>query len=227
VSNGSLPASSYYWPREIFLVEDNIQGDTDGDNHPNITAMGYFSKSAILGCTINKATEHSLRVWQAYKLFIAHNAIGGEHYAPAPPGIRAAVKIHSGGTGAYNDNIGVSGLELKSSYVVLADNTIGTASYQGSWLMGCAPQNADLGYVEAFEDLILERNGFHNGPYTDQHFHIVAKGVTTRGNFDIGGGPLLYDMVTAAEWAACHQATPSRCDPGMLPYLGPYYGQAM
>ncbi len=215
VANGSLPVSAYAWPREVFLVDNVIEGDTDGDNTPNLVVMGYFMRSAILGNVINQATEHSLRIWAANAAFIAHNHIGGEHYAPNPPGVRGAIKIHSAGIDAYADDVATSGLAIATRHVVLADNLVGSPDYPGSWLGGFGPQNADIGTVEAVFDVIYERNIHTRGPYTTLEFHTAAKGCTTRDNTTVGGR-FEGDVVTPEEWNG---------DPGMLPYLGDYYGQ--
>lgn len=215
VANGSLPASAYAWPREVFLVDNVIEGDVDGDGRPNIALMGYFMRSAIVGNVINRATEHSLRIWAANAAFIAHNHIGGEHYAPDPPGIRSAIKIHSAGTDSYADDVATSGLAIATRHVVLADNMVGSPEFPGSWLGGLSPQNADPGTIEAVLDIVYERNVHTRGPYTSQDFHTAAKGCTTRENTTVGGS-FEGDVVTPEEWTG---------DPGMLPYLGDYYGQ--
>jgi hypothetical protein len=214
--NSSIPASSYYWPREIFLVENDIQADTNGGT-PTMDVMGWFAKSALLGNSINRATEHSVRMWAANKVVIAHNFMGGDHYAPSAPGIRAALKIHSNGTQAYTDSLG-AGQNISSSQIVVANNRIGTTSFPGSWMIGVGPQNADIGTVEATFDYIHENNSHVRGPYTSQDLHLAALRATTRGNSVLSGGTFNGDMVTSTEW---------RGDPGMLIYLGTYLGQLL
>lgn len=208
--------SAIYWPKEVFIIENDIQGVVNSTNNPGYPMFGHFTHSAVIGNTINKATEHSFRIWAAHKLLIAHNRIGGEHYASPPPGIRAAIKLHSAGTQTYTSTVG-SSLHLASRYVVIVDNIIGSTTFQGSWTMGVGPQNADPGTIEKIEDIILERNTFVRGPYTSQDFHMLGGRVTTRGNVVSGGGALLYDMVTASEFGG---------DPGNYPWCGPYFGQA-
>jgi hypothetical protein len=211
--NGRLGMDRFHWPREIFLVENDIRGDVDG-GMPNVTVMGWFMRSALLGNTINRATEHSLRIWAAHKTVIAHNAIGGEHYAPTSPGIRAAIKIHSSGTLPYADSLG-AGMRIATSQVIVANNRLGSPAFPGSWTVGIGPQNADLGTVEATVDYIHENNVHLRGPHTSQDLHIAALRVTTRGNTAVGGS-FNGDAVGAREF---------RGDPAMRPYLGSYFGQ--
>lgn len=217
VNNGSLPASAYYWPRELFLVDSTVIGDTNNDATPNVDVMGAFAKSALLGNTINRATEHSVRMWSINKSVIAHNAIGGEHYAANPPGIRAALKVHSAGVNPYADNVGESGLHISSSKSVTADNIFGTTSYQGSWLTGFAPQNADQGTVEGLEDIIQERDRFVRGPYTGQEIHNCVRRGTVRDALQLNGNAISMDLILPDEWSG---------DPGMRSWLGPYFGMA-
>ncbi len=215
-THGSVPLSSYYWPREIFLVENRIIGDTNGDQLPGIVVMGTFAKSALLGNHLNRATEHTVRMWSGFKTVLAHNFMGGEHYAPNPPGIRAALKVHSGGTSAYQDNVGASGFNIATRYMVTADNRFGSTLYMGSWMVGFAPQNADQGTVEGLEDIIMERDVFQRGPYSSQDIHNVARRSTVRGASAVGGAPLRMHQVLPSQWSG---------DPGLLPWIGPYFGQ--
>lgn len=216
-SHGTGPVpGAIYWPKEVFIVENDIQGIVNANNEPGLAVMGFFTQSAVMGNTIDKVTEHSMRVWAAHKLFLGHNLFGGNHYAPDPPGIRAALKMHASGTNAYADTVAGSPL-LATRFIVMADNTFGSATYNGSWIMGVGPQNADAGTIEKCEDIIMERNTFVRGPWTSQDFHFLAARVTTRDNVVAGGGALMYDMVTPAE---------SSADPANDGWSGPYYGQA-
>lgn len=215
IENGSLPASAYYWPREIFLVENNAIGDTDNDNVPHIVTMGFFTKSALLGNTFNRATEHTVRIWAGFKVVLAHNDIGGEHYTSSPPGIRAALKFHSSGILPFHENVGTSGSQIASRYLVTADNRFGSPQYPGSWTVGFGPQNADPGTVEGLEDIIMERDLFRRGPYTSQDIHNVARRVTVRSQTVENGRPLLMHQLAPNEFSG---------DIRMQPWIGPYFG---
>ena len=210
-NSGPVPGS-IYWPREVFLVENDIQGRVDATRRPNLVVMGFFYKSALMGNTIDRATEHSLRVWAASKLVISHNRIGGNHYAPSIPGIRSAVKIHSGGVQAFTSTIATS-LQPATSQVILANNDIGSTTFQGSWLTGIAPQNADRGTVEGIEDFVAEANRFIRGPHTSSEMQVRGKRVTARGNTLNGGGK--PDIVRNG----------SNFDLGLNTWDGPYFLQ--
>ena len=218
VDNGALPAASYYWPREIFLVENLVLGKVDDTSQPNLVCMGSFARSALLGNTMNRATQHTLRMWTANRTVIAHNAFGGEHHAANPPGIRHAIKIHSSGEAPYADNVGTSTLGISSRHIVVADNTIGSADYVGSWTVALGPQNADPGTIEPVIDVVIENNQMIRGPYTTQDVHLLVQRGTTRGNTVVGGGTVEGDGVTVDE---------STADPAMDPYCGPYFGQIL
>jgi hypothetical protein len=184
--SGSVP-SQMPWPREVFLVENDIQGVVSSASRPNVVVMGFFYKSALLGNTIDKATEHSLRIWAAGKTQISHNTIGGNHYAPTLPGIRGAVKIHSGGTQAFTPLIAGSA-KPATSQVVMSNNIIGSSTYPGSFLSGMGPQNADPSTVEGLEDCIAENNVYVRGPYTSSELQVRGKRMSSRGNTVQGGG---------------------------------------
>ncbi|KAG2386509.1 hypothetical protein C9374_002253 [Naegleria lovaniensis] len=192
MDHGSLPLSSYYWPHEIFIVENNIQGElSSGNDHmPVVTLMGYFMNSVIMGNQINKASQHSVRLWAANQVLIAHNSVGGDHdpVQPNQPGIRHAIKIHSNGLNSYNShNIGTTGFNIRSSKVLIADNKVGTSTYPGSWLCAVAPQNALTGTIEGIEDVLLERNVFIRGRFTTLEGAMRGRRISTRYNSVQGG----------------------------------------
>ena len=208
-NTGPVPGA-IYWPAEVFIVENDIQGKIDATSKPNIVVMGYFYRSALLGNTIDRATEHSLRVWAASKLIIAHNLIGGNHYAPKPPGIRSAVKIHSGGDQPFTPKIATS-TQPATSQVILANNVIGSKTFPGSWLTGIAPQNADAGTLEGLEDFIAENNRFVRGPLSSSEMQLRGRRMTARGNTLEGGGA--PDIVRNG----------SNFDRGLGSWDGPYF----
>jgi hypothetical protein len=143
---------------------------------------------------------------------IAHNFLGGSHYAASLPGIRAALKIHSGGTQTFTDLISGSPSPA-SSQVVIANNRIGTSNFPGSWLSGLGPQNADAGTVEGLEDFIAENNVFTRGPYTVSEVQWRGRRMTSRGNTRSDGGAT--DIVRNG----------SNFDPALSTWDGPYINQ--
>jgi hypothetical protein len=202
------------WPREVFLVENNVQGVAGTrTSSPNVTAMGYFLKSAILGNTMDRAHEHTLRIWATSKTIIAHNALGGSHHPEASGiGIRHALKIHSAGTQAFTDLVSTSPTAA-SSQVVIANNVIGSSSFPGSWLAGLGPQNADAGTVEGLEDFLAENNVFIRGPHSSSEIQWRGRRMTHRGNTLQGGGTPDISRNGA------------NYDPGLSAWDGPYIAQ--
>lgn len=198
------------WPREVFVVENDIRGKVDAKGAPNVVVMGWLFHSALLGNTIDFATEHTLRVWAAGKSVIAHNHLGGNHHAPNPPGMRHALKLHADGTDEITPLVATS-RRPRTSRVVIADNLIGSRTYPGSWLTAFAPQNSDRGTVEALEDCIVENNVFIRGPHTNAEVQLRGRRLTARGNTVRGGGPPHITRLGA------------RYDPAMDAWDGPYF----
>lgn len=198
------------WPREVFVVDNDIRGKVDAKGEPNVVMMGWLFHSALLGNTMDLATEHTLRLWAAGHAVIAHNHLGGNHYAPSPPGIRHAFKLHADGTDEITALVATS-RRPRTSRVVIADNLIGSRTYPGSWLTAIAPQNADRGTVEAVEDCIVENNVFIRGPHTSAEVQLRGRRLTARGNSIKGGGQPQITRLGA------------RYDPAMDAWDGPYF----
>jgi hypothetical protein len=200
------------WPREVFLVENTIEGVVTSSAAPGLVVMGHFLKSAILGNSMDRAQEHTLRVWTASKLVVAHNRIGGTHYAPSPPGIRQAIKIHSGGVQPFADLVSASPAPA-TDRIAIASNVIGSTTFPGSWLMGLGPQNADAGTVEGMQDIVLDANTFVRGPWTSAEAQLKGRRITSRKNrVSTGAKPVIV-------------RNGSNFDPGMAAWDGPYFLQ--
>ena len=200
------------WPSEVFIVENDIRGVVSSVPRPNLVVMGTFYKSALLGNIIDRAHEHSLRVWAASKFQISHNEIGGNHYAPNPPGIRGAVKIHSGGEQTFTRLIAGSRTPA-TSQLVMSNNVIGSETYPGSFVSGFGPQNADMGTVEGIEYSIAENNVYVRGPWTSSELQVKGRYITARGNTVRGGAT---PNISRAGY---------NYDPGMAVWDGPYFLQ--
>ncbi len=211
-TNGSGPVTgAIYFPREIFIVENDIQGIVSAMPTPNLVVMGSFQRSAIMGNTIDRASQHSLRIWAANKLVISHNLIGGNHHTDlGSVGIRGAVKIHSAGTTPMGSTIAAGRLPA-TSQVIMANNTIGSSTYPGSFLSGFSPQNADLTTVEGLEDCIAESNRYVRGPSSVSELQLRGRRLTARGNTMEGGGT--PNIVRAGYTYAT----------GLLSWDGPYF----
>ena len=198
------------WPTEVFLVENDVLGVVGTrSNSPNLTAMGFFYRSALMGNTMDRAFEHTLRIWATGKTFIAHNAIGGNHTPEADGiGIRGALKLHSNGEQTFTESIATSPTPA-SSRVVVANNRFGSPTYPGSWMTGLAPQNTDA--VEGLEDFVAENNVFVRGPHTTIDMTWKGRRMTKRGNTVQGGGAAIISTIGAA------------FPPGSERWDGPYY----
>jgi len=175
------------WPREVFIVENDIQGVVSPSGGPILVVMGSFYQSALLGNNMDRATQHTFRAWSASKTQISHNRIGGNHYTNTFPGIRGAVKIHSGGVQPFTQLVS-SSRQPATSQVIMSNNVIGSTTYPGSFLSGFSPQNADTGTVEGLEDCIAENNVYIRGAYSSKELDIRGRRITARGNTLLGGG---------------------------------------
>ena len=179
-------AETIPWPREIFLVDNTLTGVVNATNEPAVVLMGSFLKSGIMGNSINLATEHTTRIWSASKTFIGHNDLGGVHYdGGAPPGIRHAFKMHSGGVQDYGTIFSDSPTPATSK-VVIAYNHLGDSAYNGSWISQVSPQNTLE--TEGIEDVLIVGNAFERGPYTSSDMQLRGRRMTWRGNTVVGGG---------------------------------------
>lgn len=178
--------NSIYWPREIYIVDNFVRGDTGNDSTPNIAVYGSFGFSGIMGNDIDLADEHSLRVFQHTGLFIGHNRCGGRHSSADTS--KHALKMHSANDGTipqnetYNDSTGVTGDSLCSQDVTIADNIFGHADFPAPWLVQIGPQNQDPGTLEGTKNGVYERNHHIRGSSTTDDLNVVARNFVTRDN---------------------------------------------
>ncbi len=194
-------------PENIFVVENIIdRGYVTNNSNPNGIA-GNAVRFAIMGNSITRTHEHNMRIWQAGKLFIAHNnATGVTGGVP-----RHTIKIHSQGLDAIQTLTPGVRPRQRTSEVVIADNRLGSTSSNINWLVGIGPQNGDE--IEVLEKIIAEDNRFAHGSDYYLDFHASGRNVTTRGNAGVSGE-------TANEDIGGQGITPTA-------WFGPYYfGQA-
>jgi hypothetical protein len=182
VSTSGWAASSFYIPREFFIVENRIVGATTGT--PAYNFYGGGSRLAILGNDMGKAGQHTLRLTGAHKSIVAHNALRGQ----SSDGIRQALKMHAGGLLAYADNYATTMGKWATSQVVIANNLFGDPNDNNSWTTATAPQNGTE--QEGLEDVIAENNRFYRGSKTNTEMVMVGRRMTTRGNARVDGGAL-------------------------------------
>jgi PKD domain len=184
VANSGWPASSFYIPREIFVVENLLIGTATATSTPFLNFQAVASRLAMLGNDMGRAQQHTVRLFAVHKGVIQHNALRSQ----AADNIRGALKLNSGGLLPYADNYGTTMGAWASRDIVIANNLIGDPNDTGSWTSGIGPQNSQS--AEGVEDVIVENNRFQRGPNTNADMVLVARRITTRGNARVDGGAL-------------------------------------
>jgi hypothetical protein len=181
VQHHKLAPDQYFQPRELFVVENQLRGSTA---NPHLNMAGEGSRFVIMGNDMGTAQQHTVRLWRMNKGFIAHNALRGR----SSDGVRHALKIHSGGLGAYDDNYGISGSTWASRQIVIANNRLGDSTDNNSFTGGAAPENNGPDSRQGLEDVVLENNVFHRGPNTNTEFILMGRRMSSRGNTRADGG---------------------------------------
>jgi PKD repeat protein len=204
VQNHKLAIEQYFQPRELFVVENQLRGST---TNPHINMVGIGSQFVIMGNDMGTAQQHTLRLYGMNKGFIAHNALRGR----SSDGIRHALKVHSGGLGAYNDNYAISGLTWASRQIVIANNRLGDATDNNSFTGGAAPENNGPDSRQGLEDVVLENNVFHRGPNTNTEFILMGRRISSRGNTRADGG-----VPNINQFGNSYQLLPAE-------WVGPFY----
>jgi hypothetical protein len=182
------PSIPFYNPREIFVVENNVIGQVNSSQTPFMNMVGIGSRIVVMGNEMARSEQHTSRFYALHKSIIAHNALRGQSYSASGPSIRSTMKIHSGGLEAYADSWATSRATWATSQLVIADNLFGDRENNGSFTAGVSPQNRDVSTVEGIEDVIIERNRFVRGPYTNTEMENVGRRITMRGNVRTDGG---------------------------------------
>lgn len=212
VRTWTMPVNQYFQPRELFIVENHLRGST-ANPLQNMAAVG--SRFVIMGNDMGTAQQHTVRIFAMHKGYIAHNALRGG----SSDGIRVALKLHSGGLGAYDDNYAVSGATWATRQVVIANNRMGDTTDNNSFTGGATPQNNTTYSREGLEDVILENNVFYRGPNTNTEFVIMGRRMTSRGNTRADGGtPNIHQY---------NNSYSNQSTGGQLPadWVGPFYYQ--
>ena len=179
----SLSASSFSWPREIFVVENNVTGTTSGPVAYNLFDGGS-SKTAILGNVMGSSQMHTFRFGALNKSVVAHNAVKGK----SSDGMRHAIKLHGLGLASYNDSFAVSGGAWASTQVVVANNLIGDATDNNQWTVSLSPENDVT--AEGLQDVIAENNRFVRGANTTYDLVLAGRRLTYRGNTRVDGAAM-------------------------------------
>jgi hypothetical protein len=166
-NSGTTTAANIYLPVRTFLVDCTISGGLYG-----VTCWGRGT--AIMGCQIHAHTYHCIRLWNCYKGAVRHNWLYG-------PGVDYhQLKLHSGGTGAWDDRVNSS--SHASAYNVVSENKVGDTGQVNSWAVAVAP--AGEGTTQGVKDCIVEDNYFAYNFGSE----VVLGGLrlTSRGNTGVG-----------------------------------------
>ncbi|MGM9427135.1 PKD domain-containing protein [Hydrogenophaga sp. MI9] len=206
VQNHTLAANQYFQPRELFVVENMVRGSTA---NPLVNMAGEGSRFVLMGNDMGTAQQHTVRIWEMHKGFIAHNALRGR----SSDGIRVSLKVHSGGLGDYNDNYAISGSVYASRQIVIANNRLGDPTDNNSFTGGASPQNNTDSSREGLEDVVLESNVFYRGPNTNTEFILMGRRMTARGNIRADGG-----TPNISQYQNSYQLLPAE-------WVGPFYYQ--
>jgi PKD domain len=182
------PSIPFFNPREIFVVENNVLGQVNNTRTPFMNLSGQGSRVVVMGNDMARSEEHTSRLFSLHKSIVAHNALRGQSYSASGASIRSTMKIHSGGLLPYADLLSANGGDWATSQLVVADNLLGDATNNGSFTAGVGPQNRIE--VEGIEDVIIERNRFVRGSYTNTEMENNGRRFTYRGNTRSDGGPL-------------------------------------
>lgn len=182
------PKVPFQTPREIFVVDNVVTGKVNDRRKPFLNLSGLAAYFVIMGNDMSRAQEHTVRIFAMHKGFIAHNALRGLAQSGSGPSIRHVLKLHSGGLLPYADDWRVTNGKWASSQIVIADNLLGDPENNGSFTVSISSENRDPETVQGIEDVIVERNKFVRGPYTNTEVEFVARRFTTRGNIRADGG---------------------------------------
>lgn len=173
-------ASGSGWPppENTFLVENTVDrnfGTAAAANPNGIT--GFGTRFVALGNTVDRTSEHNMRLWQVHKAVIAHNRLTGR----SASSIRHALKIHSAGLSAPTSVVPVrSAYSLRSSELVIADNQLGSEQANINWLGVTSPQNGES--AEGIERTIWEDNQFRHGSNYVSDITWAGRQMIGRGN---------------------------------------------
>lgn len=158
-------------PDGIFLVENKVDPNfQDG-------VSGNAMRFVLMGNEVDRTEQHNVRMWQGYKIFVAHNVLTGR----SGDSSRHALKIHSAGVGEVSATVQPGGSSgQRSAQAVIVDNQIGSASSNINWLVAVAPQSSR--YLEGLEDFIIEDNDFRYGTNFAREITWAGRRMTERGN---------------------------------------------
>jgi len=190
-----VPIDQWPVPKYHALVECTFPGD-QATAYYNIFSDGC-SHAAILGCTMEQAVYHNLRLTQAYKTLVADSAFKGQ----SPSSSYHCVKVHSGSLAPYAEPLTSGSKFWATRYVVAQHNIVGSAACTYAWLTAFCPQNPAS--EEGVQDVLVLGNTFIRS--ADGQVDVVMGGsrITTLDNTTQGGSfttAVGHDEALPAGW---------------------------
>lgn len=155
--------------REVFISEVFGRGTTSTDS-----LTGDMIQSAMLGCDLMYATQHTVRVWRAWQFFMEGCAIRGV----SSDGIRHALKLHGSGSDAFpglGSTYGDSN-SWATRYVAIQNNLFGDPADNNSLTVVLGPQNSVVS--EGLEDCWLSGNRYRRGASTLTDLNLAGRRMT-------------------------------------------------
>jgi hypothetical protein len=192
----NISQSAYTNSHEVFFVDCVLLGPT---NPTSYTIYGNGSRLVFLNTYTGGVNEGNMRFTAWERGVMRHCRVE----VPYTDSSYHAVKLHSGGPNAYDDNWLVSGgravtssyINWMTSKVVFANNYFGggnNGAAIANWTVAICPQNDSTGLAgsEPLGDIILENNKFiHSQSWGGSNMDIAWGGrrLTSRNNSVVQG----------------------------------------
>ena len=164
--------------REWFLVNIFARGTSSTSS-----TTGDLIQSAILGCDLQRATQHTLRPWYGWKGIIAHNAIRGV----SNDGVRHCLKLHSDGANPMIEGATFADVTGRATrWVIISHNLFGDVTDNNQFTVVIGPENGIV--QQALEDVIVENNRFVRGSNWISDLQLSGRRITHINNTLLSNG---------------------------------------
>jgi hypothetical protein len=188
----NLPQSTFTNAHEIFYVDCQLLGPSGSSDY---AIYGNASRYVFLNTYAGGVNLGTLRLTGSERGVMRHCRIESPYTEVSVH----AVKLHSGGPTAYDDNWLTSGggnnvtgayINWMTSKVVFANNEFGggnNGTAIANWTVAISPQNDGYGLAgaEPIQDVIVENNNFIHAPaWGGSNLDLAWRGrrLTSRGN---------------------------------------------
>lgn len=146
-----IPLDQWVLPHFHFIVDCHHPGGSAQSY--NVYGMGC--NASILGSTFDAVQYHNVRLTEAYKTIVAHNAAVGICTDPS----FHTLKVHGGSLNDFPGNLtSANSRDWASRYVVVQNNKFGSTGCPYYWVVALCPQND--GSAEGVEDFLVIGNEF-------------------------------------------------------------------